>query len=61
MLIRINFDLGKNGHHRPSGLGRSSVIVVRQQNKTVAVDKFFLSLTTSVIKHVYAVRIDSQC
>ena len=41
--MKISFDLGKNGHHRPSGLGYRSIVVVRQADKTVAVYDFVKS------------------
>ena len=36
----ITLDLGKNGHHRASGLGSRSITVVRQADKTLAVYDF---------------------
>ena len=36
----ITLDLGKNGHHRTSGLGSRSITVVRQADKTLAVYDF---------------------
>ena len=30
MLIKISFDLGKNGCHRPSGLGGRLIVVVNK-------------------------------
>ena len=37
----INFALGKNGHHAPSGLGGRLIVVVRQVDKTLAAYKLF--------------------
>ena len=41
MLARINFDLGKNGCHRYSGLGNRLTVVVKQYDKILA-DYIFL-------------------
>ena len=33
MQTKISFDLEKNGHHTPSGLGDKSTVVVRQKGR----------------------------
>ena len=50
MQSKISFDLGENGHHRPSGLGGRLTAVVTWQDKTLAVNDLFYNVTTSVLK-----------
>ena len=42
--MKISFDLGKNGCHRPSGLGSRLIIVVRQVDKTLSLYHFTICL-----------------
>ena len=40
-VMETNFVLGKNGGHKPCGLGIKSIIVVSEWDKIAIVDKHF--------------------
>ena len=38
--MKIRLDLGKNGYHRPSGLGGTLIVVVSECDKTLKITLF---------------------